>query len=212
MVSGPPNKRKPTENNDDDDLYVTYADYMQLHNHLTKLTAVVSDIHLAIINFGGKQLADHVASAIPHIGSLPIAAPRPAPINWAAVVKGTPANSGHTPASVGQTTIDPLTVAKQAAVLMDKATRAVIERIPDKKGENSSINSDDLQMMQDLAKRHKLPIPSSSSRIDCSSLSRPVKLQFSSSSDRDAFISGFNRCKSSDLAITSIVPKPRIRR
>uniref|UniRef100_A0A8R1HTI2 Uncharacterized protein n=1 Tax=Caenorhabditis japonica TaxID=281687 RepID=A0A8R1HTI2_CAEJA len=87
MVSGPPNKRKSTENNDDDELYVTYADYMQLHNHLTKLTAVVSDIHLAIINFGGKQLADHVAFAIPHIGFLLIAAPRPAPINWAAVVK-----------------------------------------------------------------------------------------------------------------------------
>uniref|UniRef100_A0A8R1EU09 Uncharacterized protein n=2 Tax=Caenorhabditis japonica TaxID=281687 RepID=A0A8R1EU09_CAEJA len=41
--------------------------------------------------------------------------------------------SGHPPASDGQPTINPLTVAKQAAVLMDKATRAVIERVPDKK-------------------------------------------------------------------------------
>ncbi|UMM40784.1 hypothetical protein L5515_017299 [Caenorhabditis briggsae] len=79
--------------------------------------------------------------------------------------------------------VDPSEIAKQAYQLLEKSTRAVIERA--------------------LVTLY---------RHVCSSRFRPLKLQFSSKSERDTFLKGFNKIKNDEPLLNTIEPKLRARR
>uniref|UniRef100_A0A8R1ELG5 HTH_Tnp_Tc3_1 domain-containing protein n=1 Tax=Caenorhabditis japonica TaxID=281687 RepID=A0A8R1ELG5_CAEJA len=106
--------------------------------------------------------------------------------------------------------IDPVLIAKHAVTLLEKSTRAVVERLPDDK--SLAQDDQDFQMLTKFANGNSCPIPTKVHRHPCSSRFRPLKLQFDNKQDRDAFIKGFNKLRHTDPAITSIATKPRIRR
>ncbi|CAI2348982.1 unnamed protein product [Caenorhabditis sp. 36 PRJEB53466] len=186
---------------------VPYSDYRKLHDHVAALTDIVSALLKAIGTGGSKPLNDKVKSLVPVIPLLPDLLP-PTPLNPPAFSALSCSTTAPTSTASAPSALE---LAKQAATLLDKATRAVIERCPD---DHSDSNQDlkDTEFVQSFAKRHGLPVPSSAFRHKCASKFRPMKIQFSSSSDRDRFMSGFNRAKTNDSSTSSTQPPLRIRR
>uniref|UniRef100_A0A8R1EKS7 Uncharacterized protein n=1 Tax=Caenorhabditis japonica TaxID=281687 RepID=A0A8R1EKS7_CAEJA len=94
--------------------------------------------------------------------------------------------------------LDPSLIAKHAVTLLEKSTRAVLERLPDDK--TPAQDEKDFKLLTDFANGNSLPAPTKVHRHPCNK------------QDRDAFIKGFNKIRHSDAAITDIATKPRIRR
>ncbi|PIC13024.1 hypothetical protein B9Z55_027928 [Caenorhabditis nigoni] len=94
--------------------------------------------------------------------------------------------------------------------MLEKSSRAVIERLPDSKDEHQ--DQKDLAFCQSIAQGNSLPTPLKVHRHPCNSRYRPLKLQFNNKGERDTFIAGFNKIRRSDTSITAIETSPRIRR
>uniref|UniRef100_A0A8R1EKJ1 Uncharacterized protein n=1 Tax=Caenorhabditis japonica TaxID=281687 RepID=A0A8R1EKJ1_CAEJA len=59
---------------------------------------------------------------------------------------------------------------------------------------------------------HTPVVPTSCHRHPCSSVYRPLKIQFGSTTDRNNFIIGFNKTRKTEPSISTIASKPRIQR
>ncbi|CAI2349002.1 unnamed protein product [Caenorhabditis sp. 36 PRJEB53466] len=103
-----------------------------------------------------------------------------------------------------------LSIAKEAASLLDKSTRAVIERLPDDP-KNPSQDSVDMAAVSSWCAKFDAPQPSSVFRHSCSALMRPLKPQFANSKERDNFTRIFNS-KIKPAEFSSSDRKPRARR
>ena len=104
-------------------------------------------------------------------------------------------------------TINSLDIAREAAKLLDKATRVVIERM-----DNPNQESQYLDFFQKLAFANRLPPPKKAHRHQCSSKFCPLKLQFDSSTDRDNFLLGYHKIHSTDKSLLDIFTQLRVRR
>uniref|UniRef100_A0A8R1HWL3 Uncharacterized protein n=1 Tax=Caenorhabditis japonica TaxID=281687 RepID=A0A8R1HWL3_CAEJA len=103
-----------------------------------------------------------------------------------------------------------LDLVKEAAQMLKKSKRAVIELLPDSPDDPEQDNKDMATILK-LASKHNLTAPTSVFRHKCKSKLRPLKLEFNSTADRDSFIKGFNRfVRPSEFS--SIARKPRCRR
>ncbi|EGT54245.1 hypothetical protein CAEBREN_31153 [Caenorhabditis brenneri] len=206
--------------------YVAYEDYAKLYEHVVKVTNLVNELRINLIESAAAKLGAKIADTCEPLADLsPIGNPvMVAPI----FIDNDPFPALSTPSSnqIAATAlksikvvkkastnqpIDTLSIAKEAAKLLDKATRAVIERMPDDKTDSSQ-DAKDLALLQKVAAKHSLPMPTKVHRHPCSSLHRPLKVQFDNSSDRDSFVHGFHRIKNSDADLTSLSTKPRARR
>ncbi|EFP12643.1 hypothetical protein CRE_29606 [Caenorhabditis remanei] len=190
-------KRKQTFSEDDLPLqFVPYKAYKELYDNFVVLISLVNQLRGAIIDSGQNKLALVVgestffsASAYHAFIDTSSKIPRvPAPIAPVA-------------------TINSLDIAREAAKLLDKATRVVIERM-----DNPNQESQYLDFFQKLAFTNRLPPPKKAHRHQCSSKFCPLKLQFDSSTDRDNFLLGYHKIHSTDKSLLDIVTKPRVRR
>ncbi|CAO4362667.1 unnamed protein product [Caenorhabditis nigoni] len=186
--------------------FVAYADYEALHKHVVMLTDLVNQLRGGLIEEGASKLSKKIATTI-EVPDLPT--PGPPLLNYhdAVATPGPTTKSFFNPTSqpilstISTSTgnnsshpIDPIGIAKQAAQLLEKSSRAVIERCPDDK--NPEQNQKDTELINRIATRHALPTPT----------------QFSSKTERDNFIKGFSKIRLTDPDISSIDPKLRVRR
>ncbi|KAF1749758.1 hypothetical protein GCK72_026227 [Caenorhabditis remanei] len=213
----PAHKRKLTSSDDDLPLqFVPYSAYKELHNQVVALTSLVNQLRGAIIESGQNKLALEVAESCEQLSDMsPLADPifqhhfsstdSPALVDPPS--KFPPVTAPIAPVA----TINSLDIAREAAKLLDKSTRVVIERMPDIH-DNPKQESEDLDFFQKLATANRLPAPKKAHRHQCSSKFRPLKLQFDSSTDRDIFLHGYHKIRSTDKSLLDIVTKPRARR
>ncbi|PIC33587.1 hypothetical protein B9Z55_013514 [Caenorhabditis nigoni] len=235
MENEPNNKRKRSELIEtmeiDNVKYVAFDDYVKLYEHMKMMTNLVNELRLGLIESAPLKLGEKIAMTCEILPDLdPIGTPilslpsiySDQPINdhyssssniaskilSSVKLSNTSSNSKSMPTT---TIIDPLSIAKEAATLLDKATRVVIERLEDNKDDQQQ-DSKNLEYLKNIAKTHNLPIPTRVHRHQCSSRYRPLKVQFNNSNDRDAFLHGFFRVQNSDPSISTMTPKPRARR
>ncbi|ULT91848.1 hypothetical protein L3Y34_009502 [Caenorhabditis briggsae] len=218
-MTQPPGKRKF---NHEPPEFVAYADYEALHKHVVMLTELVNQLRGGLIEEGSDKLSKKIANSI-EVPDLPtpgppllsyqdaVSTPRPATKSFfnpichpiLSTVSTTTGNNSSAP-------IDPIGIAKQAAQLLEKSSRAVIERFPDDKTPEQ--NQKDTEFINKISTRHSLPTPYQVYRHECTSSRRPLKLQFSSKTERENFIKGFNKIRFTDPDISAIDPKLRVRR
>uniref|UniRef100_A0A8R1IDI7 Uncharacterized protein n=1 Tax=Caenorhabditis japonica TaxID=281687 RepID=A0A8R1IDI7_CAEJA len=99
---------------------------------------------------------------------------------------------------------------REAASMMKKSKRAVIELLPDSP-DNTEQDVVDTEKIKSLATKYNLPLPTAVFRHKCNSKIRPLKIEFDNSTSRDLFIRGFNKfIKTAEFA--SLARKPRCRR
>ena len=211
----PAPKRKQTSSDDDPpSQFVPYSAYTDLYDRVAALTSLVNQLRGAIIDSGQNKLAEAVAESCEHLPDLPKIADPLLQDPFGAADSSVPMDtSSQIPQVVPPpiTPINTLDIAREAAKLLDKATRVVIERMPDDR-DNNAQDERDLEFFQKLASSHHLPAPKKAHRHQCSSKFRPLKLQFDSSLDRDIFLHGFHRIRSSEKSLMDIASKPRARR
>ncbi|KAF1753984.1 hypothetical protein GCK72_020541 [Caenorhabditis remanei] len=222
-------KRKHTDTlPDDPPQFVAYSDYMELFNHVSKLTAIINELRSGIIESGSKTLGEKIAltcEPLPDMSpiGLPVLAPPvfdevfPQSIFPTSYASVTSKNAGANPNSVPKVSsftpnhLDKLEIAREAAKLIDKATRVVIERFPDDRNDKKQ-DTKQLRILQNLASSNNLPVPVKIHRHECKSMYRPLKVQFESSSDRDSFLHGFHIARRTNPDILAMPSKPRARR
>ncbi|KAF1763851.1 hypothetical protein GCK72_003797 [Caenorhabditis remanei] len=220
-------KRKHTDTlPDDPPQFVAYSDYLQFFNHVSKLTAIINELRSGIIESGSKTLGEKISSTCEPLPVLaPIGPPvLPPPIfdevfsqaivptSYASATsqKSNP-NAVPKVSSFTPNHLDKLEIAREAAKLINKATRAVIERFPGDRNDKEP-DSKQLRILQNLASSNNLPVPVKIHRHDCKSMYRPLKVQFESSSDRDSFLHGFHIAHRTNPDILAMPSKPRARR
>uniref|UniRef100_A0A8R1HIV4 Uncharacterized protein n=2 Tax=Caenorhabditis japonica TaxID=281687 RepID=A0A8R1HIV4_CAEJA len=186
--------------------FVAYSDFKALLDHVTRLTGMLNQIRCGILEDGSSKLIAKIAATVEEAPDLPDFGPPIIATNFEPPNRG---DTAHRQQSLPDS-IDPVLIAKHAVTLLEKSTRAVVERLPDDK--TLAQDDQDFQMLTKFANGNSLPIPTKVHRHPCSSRFRPLKLQFDNKQDRDAFIKGFNKLRHTDPAITSIATKPRIRR
>uniref|UniRef100_A0A1I7TJF0 F-box domain-containing protein n=1 Tax=Caenorhabditis tropicalis TaxID=1561998 RepID=A0A1I7TJF0_9PELO len=125
-----------------DILYVPYADYKNLHQHVAKLTTILASLVQSIATNGSAELSDAVSAAIPAIPILPAVSN---PISFSQVLA--PASSEVTPVLNSPTSSS--SIADQVEANMGKVTHVVIEPLSDSPDDSN-------QKTTDLASSHKL--------------------------------------------------------
>ncbi|ULU08419.1 hypothetical protein L3Y34_019538 [Caenorhabditis briggsae] len=221
----PPAKRKFHSSLDSEPpLFVAYEDYLAMHKHVIVLTDIIQQIRDGLIEEGSTKLGKIIANTCqttpdpPQLGP-PVSAlsevfvdavSTPAPSSSTKSFANAVLSSMTTSAERTSAPVDPSEIAKQAYQLLEKSTRAVIEGAPDDKSPNQ--DQKDSELIAAIANKHSLPIPSQVYRHVCSSRFRPLKLQFSSKSERDTFLKGFNKIKNDEPLLNTIEPKLRARR
>ncbi|EFP11644.1 hypothetical protein CRE_28894 [Caenorhabditis remanei] len=217
-MAPPLSKRKLTISDDDDSSgFVPFSAYRQLHEHVGVLTNIISDLRNALLSSSAKSVIDKVSSLVPAIPTIPVLSeplfPSPLPSSTvpgtASLITTIPIPSNTQAANLSPSLPNPFEIALKAATILDKSKRAVLERFPDDPNDSNQDLSQ-LNILTKLAESHGLPKPSRIHRHPCKSKFRPLKIQFISSDDRDAFIRGYNSIKNLDPSIKSIDPKPRI--
>ncbi|KAF1746072.1 hypothetical protein GCK72_022524 [Caenorhabditis remanei] len=211
----PASKRKQTSTDDDPPLqFVPYSAYKDLYDRVAALTSLVNQLRGAIIDSGQNKLAAAVAESCEILPDMSQIADPLLQDPFVAANTSSPMDTSSNIPQVVTPSVTPfstLDIAREAAKLLDKATRVVIERMPDDR-DNNAQDERDLDFFQKLASSHHLPAPKKAHRHQCSSKFRPLKLQFDSSLDRDTFLHGFLRIRSSDKSLMDITSKPRARR
>uniref|UniRef100_A0A1I7TJE8 Uncharacterized protein n=1 Tax=Caenorhabditis tropicalis TaxID=1561998 RepID=A0A1I7TJE8_9PELO len=154
MEDDPPITTSPTNNN----LYVPYADYKNLHQHVAKLTTILASLVQSIATNGSAELSDAVNTAIPAIPILPAVSN---PISFSQVLA--PASSAVTPVPNGPTSLS--SIADQVEAIMGKTTHAVIELLP-RSIDDSHQETTDTPPSKKLCTNNFLPIQSSALRIE----------------------------------------------
>ncbi|KAF1752956.1 hypothetical protein GCK72_019511 [Caenorhabditis remanei] len=216
VFNRPAPKRKQTSSDEDPpQQFVPYDAYKVLYDRVVTLTSLVNQLRGAIVDSGQNKLALAVAESCELLPDLPqIADPliHDHSASDSHVFMGTSSKLPQVPTPIAPvTTINSLDIAREAAKLLDKATRVVIEKMPDNH-DNPNQDSQDLDFFQKLAIANRLPSPKKAHRHQCSSKFRPLKLQFDSSTDRDIFLHGYHKIRSTDKSLLDIATKPRARR
>uniref|UniRef100_A0A1I7T843 H15 domain-containing protein n=1 Tax=Caenorhabditis tropicalis TaxID=1561998 RepID=A0A1I7T843_9PELO len=190
---------------------------MLLHDHVASLTNIISFLKQALLASSAKTVVEKVNAVVPEVPAMPDPAkPLPLPYTAQTTAIQFPTNNATNTLSIASsknktTSADPFDIAKKAATLLDKSSRAVIERMTDNPADPSQDNNQ-FTFFQALATRHNLPAPTKIHRHQCQSKFRPLKVQFNSSIERDLFIRGFNNAMKSEDTLNKMSPKPRIRR
>ncbi|PIC29924.1 hypothetical protein B9Z55_021340 [Caenorhabditis nigoni] len=175
----------------------------------------------AVLEHGSAKLKEKVAAtceSMPVLAALGLPIPASSITSSEPLLTPTPFNFGlnakpsyaSAVASSLPARSDPVSIAKVDVSMLEKSSRAVIERLPDSKDEHQ--DQKDLAFCQAIAQGNSLPTPLKVHRHPCNSRYRPLKLQFNNKGERDTFISGFNKIRRSDTSITAIETSPRIRR
>lgn len=144
-LRGPRGKRPHTESDISENRpypeFVAFEDYKVLHEYVVKLKKHINELQICLMESCAGKVSDRLSNACPLLQDPPtIGLPSilQTDDNVFPVLPSQPnANSKNTYAGVASKGLpkefSSLAIAKEAVKIMDKATRAVIERMPDDK-------------------------------------------------------------------------------
>ncbi|KAF1771335.1 hypothetical protein GCK72_003161 [Caenorhabditis remanei] len=191
--------------------YVPFQKYAELYQYVARLSKLVNELRVGIIESDPKKLRETIADTCECIPDLP-------PMEEPMIIDDVFPNATNTSskplsyASVaGKPPVDPYEIAKAASILLDKSSRVVVEKMLDNKDDPAQEKSD-LLFFTEFAKANNLPQPSEAHRHPSKSNYRPLKLQFASRTDRDKFLHGYYKRRLSDDSLSKLPIIPRARR
>ncbi|EFO99674.1 hypothetical protein CRE_23171 [Caenorhabditis remanei] len=195
------------------------GNYRALYDHVLKLTRQVNELQACLMETCSTKVSERLSSACP-MAQDPPAIGEPVFCHSNNDVFSFSSSNGDEcrPTSYAEISsknlpkqLSTLSIAQEAAKMLDKATRAVIERFPDSKDDPEQ-EKRDLEFFSTFSAKHGLPSPSQAHRHPSKTACRPLKLQFASNSERDKFLNGFFKAKNADPSLSSIQSRPRARR
>ncbi|KAF1756767.1 hypothetical protein GCK72_013221 [Caenorhabditis remanei] len=214
LKHGPPSLKRALTDSDIIDGYVAYEDYRKLYDHVVKLTHQINELQSSLMESASAKVSERLTDTCPILPDpFPIGQPVSLIVRDDVFTDPSTNTKSYANAALNGLAkpIDTLSIAKEAAKIMDKATRAVVERMPDNK-EDPDQEKLDLVFFTKFSTTHGLPVPSEAHRHFSKTACRPLKLQFANNSERDKFLHGFYKVKNSDPSLSSIHNRPRARR